>query len=437
MEDDISNNNERLRNTTSDLEFEKLSTMSVVIMRTNSSLIIGLNGLVIACLIAGKTKFSSAYWIQLMTMSINDIIAGISVFSISFLDSPVFSNSIKLCSASMAFFIASQSATLYSIAVICAYRFIIAKRVNQATVEFSKYKIAIPVAFVWPVSIICCSLPFAIWTQKDDKFVNDGCSMESALQDNIEKLMKVLLVIFVLPLIFTNVMYCGVFIYLRRSWNMVRPSLTSESDTNIALNNFKNSVPGTSKTSDLKESSLLSCHEGTLYKTDDYSNKANFQKNARIVIGAVNTVKAFQKTSQQLSVFQTFKGAQKHNRDESKTETETFKRQEPKQTTSARNDLHKENVTSVTSGITGITARRQKRAYVLLGSILLFLNLFTLPGLIVLLMESKISTWTFTRGTKFPLFTTVSCNAWVNPILYTIQVNEFRAIFRVYTATIK
>jgi hypothetical protein len=74
------------------------------------------------------------------------------------------------------------------------------------------------------------------------------------------------------------------------------------------------------------------------------------------------------------------------------------------------------------------TLLRQRKAYTLLGIILLFLNIFTWPAIVALLLTSMINTISIGRETLLPLFTTICVNSVVNPILYTATITEFRSV---------
>jgi hypothetical protein len=189
--------------------------------------------------------------------------------------------------------------------------------------------------------------------------------METALQDNMDKLMKFLLIFFVMPLLFTNIMYCGVFIFLRKSWNIVQPSSCSDVQMN-SQQTCDNSKPGTSKSSNTNELPLLSTRgKFVVSNREDKMKKRTFPKNARIVIGAVNTVRAFQ-YSHRTSLFQTLnKGQTKPQKQPAiTTPKSTTELQKSKLAENARTHLDKTNVPSLARGIAHISARRQRKAYI-------------------------------------------------------------------------
>lgn len=72
----------------------RLPSAAIGFMHANSLCIILLNSIVIICLGVRKHLFPSTYWIHLLCLSINDIIAGLSTFVLSFIDRPMFSEKV-------------------------------------------------------------------------------------------------------------------------------------------------------------------------------------------------------------------------------------------------------------------------------------------------------------------------------------------------------
>jgi len=75
-------------------------------------------------------------------------------------------------------------------------------------------------------------------------------------------------------------------------------------------------------------------------------------------------------------------------------------------------------------------AAQQRKTFVVMCILLVFLNVLSLPGIIVLASQGLVQTFTMTRGVKFPVFSIVALNSIINPFLYTVKLPEFRAAIK-------
>lgn len=421
--------------------FHKLPDSISTLMRLISLLIIVLNAIVFSCLMLRKTRLPHVYWIQMACLSLNDTIAGLSSFFISFLDFPVFSQSIALCCGTMAFFVSSQAATLYNILIICIRRLRRVQHANSMNADITERTVALVTISVWGASFCVCLLPFLIWARKDDPYISSGCSMETAFGDKLPLAMRVLFATFLAPLLCTNIIYCVVFIVLRRMWKRTHPKINIfVSKTNIpALNQEHPNVSNTNETG----RSFGSRYEDKTSSNPSTSSAVTFNINTPCVdqLTSDGKVKCHKIRLRPPLVRQNTASVKQGSllyfttdfRKNSAPGRFVVEQQRHKDKSNLFNPHSRsDNMTSSStrSDKTTIIRRNVKirKAYTLLGVILVLLNVFTWPGIVVLMMETNLSTWSLTRAVKFPLFTTVSWNAVVNPLIYTIQVKEFRTV---------
>lgn len=419
--------------------FEKVPDFISTGMRFISLLIVVLNTAVFACLVLKKATLPHVYWIQMICLSFNDILAGLSSFMVAFIDFPAFSQSLPLCCGTLAFFISSQAATLYNILIICVRRLKTINNTNNQQIRISQKSVAIITTTVCGVSFIFCLLPFLIWSQKDASYIKAGCSMETAFGENLKNAMKILFATFLVPLLCTNAIYCVVLFILRHKWKKTQPAISvqvmqtvASGSSNSSDQEKKSSKQTSSENSNCYSnlqsvSNLPSVDRGTSTESGPLKN-SKYSKtillHPPLVRQFTSSVKANmisfgsgnKDASSNRAVFDTL-----HNNKNHKASSKTF--MERRKTDSET--LKSSSTTGQEHTIIRSTMRIQK-AYTLLGIVLVLLNVFTWPGVVVLMMEANVSSWSLTRPVKFPLFTTVSWNAVVNPILYTIQIKEFR-----------
>jgi len=417
--------------TTSEIPFEKLPDAVSTIMRLVSLLIIILNTIVLSCLIIKKSTLPQVYWIQMTCLSLNDIIAGLSSFLVSFLDFPEFSRSIFLCCGTMAFFISSQAATLYNIFIICIRRLRTIQQVGSRQNGLSqKTAVAVTVA-VCGASFLACLLPFIIWSRKDVLYIKSGCSMESAFGKDLQQAMKILFATFLVPLMCTNTLYCVVFFVLHRMSKRTHPSsgnvhaqAVNSSSNNSNVDLFYKQVKQTKNTSSSVRHNIIHSVSISCSKVQQHSSKSEQPTNAS------------NSASLRPPLTRQFTASIKPN----STSPFTLANDSSALNSASRNNgaPSLETMTPDRERATVRTNTSIRKAYRLLGMILALLNVFTWPAVVVLMMETNISSWSLRRPVKFPLFTTVSWNAVVNPIIYTIQVKEFRtALFGMISSYFK
>lgn len=268
------------------------------------------------------------------------------------------------------------------------------------------------------------SLPFALWTKTDNSFAKEGCSISAVFHENSKRVFKMLSLIFLLPLLLTNLMYVGFHFILRKSWNRTHP----QSDTNGQANNALNvdqALPGTSRAEGSNKKSSLPTNVVEIQTHEFLSKDKRLSKNSLSVSNKSNSSED--------------EGLPKHATEETPSMIsipeikdkmpETF-RDEKQLSVSLKTKSTEPSNYSNLRGRNDVASGQQRRLYNCIGLILLFLNLFTLPGIVVSVLDSTRRTWSLNRGILFTLSTSISCNAIVNPILYRFQVKTFRMILK-------
>ena len=380
-------------------QFEDVPIMLIVMMRVTALLILVLNGTVLYCLCVKKQSMPKIYILQMVCLCLTDNMAGGALLAMSFADYDWFRNDIIRCCFLLGFFISSQSTTLYNVTAICINRFIIMLRMDKLDHHLTKAKVigfstaAIMFGFVF------CSLPFIFWKPRQEYLHNTGCSMETVFREKLISSMKVFLGTFLFPLLITNLLYGCLFFMLRHKQRQIRPEIhcmTDKSGSSAVNPNTRRIIQ---ENTDSGRGSSIDRNFGP---TAIQTTSSGVRQGTSTSTGILNQT-TWQKRMGQENVI-------------------------PAASSTRALSVKQSTLNNVPSTLSSNSERRahQSRAFALLGFILLFLNIFSWPGITVLLMESLIDSWSLSRGVKFPLFSTITFNSIINPILYTVRVKEFR-----------
>ena len=96
-----------------------------LMIRVNSLAIFAENLIVAICLLTHRNKFSKKeFWFHLLCLNINDLIVGITLFMLSFINSDIFSKSAGGCVSLMVLVAIPQLALPYIALSICVYRYV-------------------------------------------------------------------------------------------------------------------------------------------------------------------------------------------------------------------------------------------------------------------------------------------------------------------------
>ena len=95
-----------------------------LIIRVNSVAIFAENLIVAICLLTHRNKFSKKeFWLHLLCLNINDLLVGITMLMVSFINSDIFSKSVQGCVSLMILVTVPQLALPYIALSICIYRY--------------------------------------------------------------------------------------------------------------------------------------------------------------------------------------------------------------------------------------------------------------------------------------------------------------------------
>lgn len=382
-------------------------------MRTQGTIIVLMNFIVLVTLATKKSKFPTVYWLQIVCLAFNDMLAGIANFAISWIDLPHIKKELAICSIVVVFLYSSQSASLYNIFGICIHRFVVLKRADRNVNVWKHKHTLLCTSAAWVLSIFLCSLPVALYNKPDEYRRFKLCSLKPIFGKDIDKGMFIMIGSFIVPLIFTNIMYIILFVMLNTVFKSVQPvSTQTQTDTGSSNTDnafFNRGLPSTSTVVSNKSlSSEKSQVQEPRVQTERMSARSSLflkvpkRQNTIKLLSVKNlTEQAPSTRSQQVTIYS------------------------PQQLESKRSAY--QTPTVQTLQYTPPMILRQRRAFALLGVILLFLNIFSWPAITALLLTSMVHTISLDRNTLLPLFTTICFNSVVNPILYTATITEFRS----------
>ena len=215
-----------------------------------SAWIIITNAFVLICFVNHrKIMMKSTFSIQILTLSFNDLMAGISTLLVYF-TSFITEVTYKFCIFRFVLFVSAQVVVLFHILGICVYRFL---TVRQATLPQRRRNqgllIVIYVLVIWIVTLIILTSTFLIWGKY--RYTLDMCSLNEIFQNNYKTVLTYWFCLFIVPAVFTNVMYLAMIIrlcfYARKiapvsSYNISAPQPSSSNCTN------SNALPTSSET---------------------------------------------------------------------------------------------------------------------------------------------------------------------------------------------
>lgn len=449
-------------NSTFASNFQAMYPYTLAYMRSQSLIIVFLNFAVLIILVSNKGKFPAIYWLQIICLAFNDFLAGVANFIISFVDHPYFKDSNINCTVAVVFLFASQSASLYNIFGISIHRFVVLKKSNIYSNVWRHRHTLLSTAIAWTVSLVLCILPVLLFSNATAYKEANYCSVQTLFGANVKSAMIILMGSFILPLLFTNILYIVLFCALRLVWQTVKPIETNTNSEVGSLCSMTALFNGTevcnlsgnterianiSNQSHLSEQVFVQSEKlRSLNETEPSTlhDLANTTKAKNAVVGSKSLNASTLKPKIPLQAKQ--RGLF----------LEVPKRQDTVQLINVKPLCQPSTSTSIEASASGIGTKsyngspvsstgsiktlakqqihiphnvlRQRKAYTLLGIILLFLNILTWPGIVALVLTSMINTISLGRETLLPLFTTICVNSAVNPVLYTATITEFRSV---------
>lgn len=377
------------------IEFISMHTTIGSMMRLEGAIIVALNITVVLTLSIKKDKFPSVYWLQLLCLASNDTLAGLANFFISFIDVPFIGDSLVNCASVIAFMLITQSASLFNIFGISVHRFLILKGYNRSGFIWRPYYTIICTVTAWTLSTLLCMTPILLY-HKPASYANiKYCAMEHIFgADKRKGMLSMVVGPFMIPLVFINIIYVVLVCKFRTSANRIRPrvaTMNTSSVPTIKMNLSEESTsasPGNHKPNgpELYDNSTPSGHKKPKPIINNYLQVPN--------IRIPSAKKSVTKTQHSM-------------KRKMQASTSRCPEQQSSWTQSA-------------------ATKRQRRAFTLLGIILLFLNIFSWPLVVSLILKYTVTTFVFNRNVVLMLFGALCLNSAVNPLLYTARIPEFR-----------
>lgn len=425
------------QNSTSGYVSQTISKPVIVLMRAQGTAIVLLNAIVLITLMMKKRTFPAIYWLHIVCLAVNDILAGMANVFISFIDMTFISNSLGSCSIVIVFLFSSQAASLYNIFGICIYRCLSLRRHRISSSIWKDWHTIVSTSTAWILSICLCASPVILFSKPDDYIEKQYCSLESIFGADIAKGTSIIMGSFILPLMFTNILYAVLFCKSRS--NTTRPCSTRTNSENgsmctvsAMLLDAPCPIPPNRMTflTNIAKVSVPQCRSNVTSPS----------------IAQRSSDKATRETTS-LSIQRNMYDNVEHRRNPVQLLSiqPLYEQNDPKPSTSSNNDCinsDSSNKTHVNSFmcskpvdtpvqkhkrqyISG-SILRQRRVFTLLCTILLFLNIFSWPAIISILLAGNMHALSLGRNTLLPLFTTICLNSAINPMLYTATIPEFR-----------
>jgi len=197
-----------------------IPTGFLAVMRAISSLTVVLNVIVMCCLLLRKSHFPNIYWTKMVCMSFNDLLSGASTLLTSFIDHEIVANSDVLCSGMLVFFNATQVASLYTILTIGLLRLWVLKKTRPTQRVHKVWTLKRLILFIlsiWMFSVSVITLPFVLWSNTENT-MGIICSFDKIFGNNKNYATRVIVGVFLAPLVLTNI------IYLMLLWNLKNSS---------------------------------------------------------------------------------------------------------------------------------------------------------------------------------------------------------------------
>ena len=231
-----------------------------------SAWIIVINIFVLICLVKHrKVMIKSTFTTQILTVSFNDVMAGIStlLICVTYFTTEV---TYEFCIFQCILSISAQEVVLFHILGICIYRFLTLcqvtlpqRRRNQGSL------IAIYLLVIWIVTLIILTSTFIIWGKH--RHALDICSLNEIFQNNYKTVISYWVWLLIVPAVLTNVIYLAM---------TVRLSLYARKIAHV--NNL--SAPQPSSSNCTNSYNFLASNETNRNKTDGVAHNDRSCRNA-------------------------------------------------------------------------------------------------------------------------------------------------------------
>ena len=194
----------------------------IILMISISTWIIIANGLILWCLVTSRDTLKNNVNVQLLSLSLTDMLVGISVIPGVLLPMTTQFSRYESCAILIYMYNVTQAATLCHTLLICVNRLLTIKRksyINASTNESLK-TIFIQIATVWIGCIVFYSIHFSVFS-RFGKPVNQ-CTLLQLFEGNYLVAIGTLTIPLLVPTqLCTNIIYVHLFIYIRQRLRVV------------------------------------------------------------------------------------------------------------------------------------------------------------------------------------------------------------------------
>ena len=384
------------------------STNALIGLRSISALVLLENSIVAVCLFTHKKFSKQEFWLLLVCLCLNDILCGIAMMLISFIDADLFKYNLIGCSVLMTFALSSQLSMLYNIFVICLYRFIFVSCFDRLRFGWRAKMSIYQITGAFTASTTYTALPFMVWSNNNHYIT--GCSGPSVFQNNEWKAFAFIACGFVLPLIIVNILYCVTFVKLRQHLRKRIYFMRRQANYRICSVNEENIVKKQDKQlTKVKNLDISRSRENCVFDMNQINSTQKVAKESCCERFSTNSVPGVMQQEKVLL----------------ELPPDEMELNEHKNVSDKYKHTHRGT---------------QLQCLTLIGLILLLINITTWPAVISSVVEATTS-FKLPLNLKRLVYWLIFNNALINPWLYSLQSSEFRASLkagwvRFYYATV-
>ena len=380
--------------------FEIAPPALIMSLKLVTAWIIITNGLVLLCLIFNRRALKNFVNLQILSMSLTDVLLGISFIPVimTFQDIRSFSTFWSCFSVICAYTVA-QHATIHHALAICVYRLIKIKGLTLSSETNPKQilkKLCAQILMPWAECILYVGSVFMIFG-KHNKSIR-FCSLNELFEDSYIEFMSVCLLNTVVPHIAMDVIYVYILVFLKRRWARISTMRTGE----VLETSTKTPAPVTSSASadDTAETKLSDRHR-TIFQA---------QPGRSVDRSLLPTL--YRNPSTTKDKYETDRNTLNINHG---TGTK-IKRIAPRQT-----ELSKAQAEA--------KVKDEKSVIITIGLFLLVLNVFMTPVSMIAIIE-LFATSPLSRQVKFSMVIFPLINSIANPIIYMLRIKPLREVIQ-------
>ena len=193
----------------------EFGNLGIPIMRIDAALIFFENVFVALCLYTERNKFpKKEFWLQLFSLTLNDIYVSLTLFLWSFVKSDSFNKNVIGCAFLAVIVLVSQMAFLFNVLSICVYRLMFLVCTDRYRFGWKPKTTVIQVTSIYSMCFLYVVIPIAVWGNRNITIEN--CLSESLFEPTGRRKAHIFIGTgLFLPLIVLNVLYGVTFHILR------------------------------------------------------------------------------------------------------------------------------------------------------------------------------------------------------------------------------